>query len=150
MTDPTLVLVNLGSTASTEEADVRRYLNQFLMDRHVIDVPWPLRRFIVSMVLRRRPAASAAAYRSIWWAEGSPLIVISQRLQQKTATLWGVPVELAMHYGEPSIEQVLVDLAWRARSGAGTAVPAIRSQHGHHRRRGSAARREAARACTAA
>lgn len=113
MTDPTLVLVNLGSTASTEVADVRRYLNQFLMDRHVIDVPWPLRRFIVSMVLRRRPAASAAAYRSIWWDEGSPLIVISQRLQQKMAAVWNGPVELAMRYGEPSIERVLVDMAKR-------------------------------------
>lgn len=113
MTCPALVLVNLGSTASTDIADVRRYLNQFLMDRHVIDLPWPLRRLIVSMVLRRRPAASAAAYRSIWWKEGSPLIVISKRLQQKMANTWNGPVELAMRYGEPSIEHVLVTLAQR-------------------------------------
>ncbi|MER3546493.1 MAG: ferrochelatase [Rhodanobacteraceae bacterium] len=110
MADPALVLVNLGSTPSTEVADVRAYLNQFLMDPYVIDLPWPLRRLIVSMVLRKRPAASAAAYRSIWWKEGSPLIVISKRVQAKMAGRWDGPVELAMRYGEPSIESVLVAL----------------------------------------
>lgn len=114
MTDHALILVNLGSTPSTAVADVRRYLDQFLMDRHVIDVPWPLRRLIVSQVLRTRPAASAAAYRSIWWGEGSPLLVVGKRLQAKMAQRWqGAPVELAMRYGEPSIEQALRSLAIR-------------------------------------
>lgn len=114
MSDNALILVNLGSTPSTEVADVRRYLNQFLMDRHVIDVSWPLRRLIVSLVLRKRPAASAAAYRSIWWEEESPLLVIGRRLQAQMARRWqGAPVELAMRYGEPSIEQVLRGLATR-------------------------------------
>ena len=48
MTDHALLLVNLGSPASTEVADVRRYLNQFLMDPYVIDLPWPVRRLLVS------------------------------------------------------------------------------------------------------
>lgn len=113
MADPALVLVNLGSTASTEVVDVRAYLDQFLMDRHVIDVPWPVRRVIVSMVLRKRPAASAAAYRSIWWDEGSPLVVISRRLQARVSENWDGPVELAMRYGEPSIERALVALEQR-------------------------------------
>lgn len=114
MPDHALVLVNLGTTPSTEVADVRRYLNQFLMDRHVIDVPWPVRRLIVSLVLRKRPAFSAAAYQSIWWREGSPLLVISKRLEAKMAEHWShAPVELAMRYGEPSIEGVLRDLAQR-------------------------------------
>lgn len=114
MSDNALVLVNLGSTPSTEVDDVRRYLNQFLMDRYVIDVPWPVRRLIVSLILRKRPAASAAAYQSIWWDEGSPLLVISQRLQKKMAAQWrDAPVELAMRYGEPSIERTLQDLAQR-------------------------------------
>ena len=112
MTDHALLLINLGSPASTEVGDVRRYLNQFLMDPWVIDVPWPLRRFIVSMILIKRPAASAEAYRSIWWEDGSPLIVISKRLQQQVAARWGKgPVELAMRYGEPSIENSLQKLA---------------------------------------
>lgn len=39
MTDHALLLVNLGSPASTSVADVRRYLDQFLMDPYVVDLP---------------------------------------------------------------------------------------------------------------
>jgi ferrochelatase len=112
MTDHALLLVNLGSPASTEVADVRRYLNQFLMDPYVVDLPWPLRRLLVSLILIRRPAASAHAYASIWWDEGSPLVVLSRRLQQAMRAQWSQgPVELAMRYGEPSLESALTRLA---------------------------------------
>ncbi len=112
MTDHALLLVNLGSPASTAVADVRRYLNQFLMDPYVIDLPWPLRRLIVAMILIKRPAASAEAYRSIWWEDGSPLVVLSRRLQARVAEQWSQgPVELAMRYGEPSIDSALQRLA---------------------------------------
>ncbi|WP_268799610.1 ferrochelatase [Pseudomonas huanghezhanensis] len=112
MTDHALLLVNLGSPASPEVADVRRYLNQFLMDPYVIDVPWPLRRLIVSLILIRRPEQSAHAYASIWWDGGSPLVVLSKRLQQAMTKEWtSGPVELAMRYGEPSIETQLKKLS---------------------------------------
>ncbi|MEX6501747.1 ferrochelatase [Pseudomonas zhanjiangensis] len=112
MTDHALLLVNLGSPASTDVADVRRYLNQFLMDPYVVDLPWPLRRLLVSLILIKRPAQSAHAYASIWWQEGSPLVVLSQRLQQAMQRQWTQgPVELAMRYGEPSLETVLTRLA---------------------------------------
>jgi len=112
MTDHALLLVNLGSPASTSVADVRRYLNQFLMDPYVIDLPWPLRRLLVSLILLKRPAQSAHAYASIWWDEGSPLVVLSRRLQEAMKAHWAQgPVELAMRYGEPSIETVLTRLA---------------------------------------
>jgi len=112
MTDHALLLVNLGSPASTDVADVRSYLNQFLMDPYVIDLPWPLRRLIVSLILVRRPAASAHAYASIWWEEGSPLVVLSKRLQAAMKSSWRHgPVELAMRYGEPSLQTVLTRLA---------------------------------------
>src|ERR1019366_1837372 len=68
-----VLLVNLGSPDSTSVGDVRRYLNEFLMDGRVIDTPWPLRRFIVGMILINRPKHSAHAYRMIWTKEGSPL-----------------------------------------------------------------------------
>ena len=114
MSTHALLLVNLGSPASTEVADVRRYLNQFLMDPYVIDVPWPLRRLIVSLILLRRPKASAEAYESIWWDEGSPLVVISKRLQKAVSAHWPHgPVELAMRYGEPAIERTLLNMASR-------------------------------------
>lgn len=112
MTEQALLLVNLGSPASTEVADVRRYLNQFLMDSYVVDLPWPLRRLLVSLILVRRPKESAHAYASIWWPEGSPLVVLSQRLAEAVRPYWNEgPVELAMRYGEPSIERALVKLA---------------------------------------
>jgi len=112
MTDHALLLVNLGSPASTEVADVRRYLNQFLMDPYVIDLPWPVRRLLVSLILIKRPEQSAHAYASIWWDEGSPLVVLSKRLQQAMTREWTQgPVELAMRYGEPSIDTVLTRLA---------------------------------------
>src|SRR5690606_5788664 len=76
MSERGVLLVNLGSPASTEVADVRRYLNQFLMDPCVVDLPWLPRRLLVSLILLRRPKASAEAYASIWWEEGSPLVVI--------------------------------------------------------------------------
>ena len=112
MTDHALLLINLGSPASTEVSDVRRYLNQFLMDPYVVDLPWPLRRLLVSLILIKRPAQSAHAYASIWWPEGSPLVVLSQRLQQAITPLWQQgPVELAMRYGPLSIEKALLRLA---------------------------------------
>lgn len=112
MSNHALLLVNLGSPASTEVADVRRYLNQFLMDPYVVDLPWPLRRLLVSLILLKRPAASAHAYASIWWQDGSPLVVLSKRLQAAMKAQWTQgPVELAMRYGEPSIETVLKGLA---------------------------------------
>ncbi len=112
MKDHALLLVNLGSPASTEVADVRRYLNEFLMDPYVIDLAWPLRRLLVSLILWKRPAQSAEAYASIWWQEGSPLVVLSQRLKQAMQKSWRHgPVELAMRYGEPSIEGRLLQLA---------------------------------------
>ncbi|PVZ15951.1 MULTISPECIES: ferrochelatase [unclassified Pseudomonas] len=112
MTDHALLLVNLGSPASTDVDDVARYLNQFLMDPYVIDLPWPLRRLLVSLILIRRPAQSAHAYASIWWDEGSPLVVLTRRLQQQMHGLWPHgPVEIAMRYGEPSLPAVLQKLA---------------------------------------
>jgi len=78
----------------------------------VIQLPWLLRRLIVSLfVLPSRPKASAHAYQSIWWDEGSPLVVLSQRLLEAVKTKTDVPVAMAMRYGSPSIESQLLQLA---------------------------------------
>ena len=61
-----ILLVNLGSPDSPSVPDVRRYLNEFLMDGRVIDTPWLLRRFIVGMILINRPKESAHAYEKVW------------------------------------------------------------------------------------
>ncbi|AMO57792.1 ferrochelatase [Endozoicomonas montiporae] len=106
------LLVNLGSPDSPTEEDVRRYLNEFLMDGNVIDLPWPLRRLIVSLfVLPKRPAQSAEAYASVWTDEGSPLINISYKLLEQVRQYTDIPVELAMRYGRPDMESAIVKLA---------------------------------------
>lgn len=106
-----LLLINLGSPKSTSVQDVRGYLNEFLMDKNVIDLPWPVRRTLVSLILINRPKESAKAYQEIWWEEGSPLIVNSRRLEEKVRPLWKHgPVELGMRYAEPSIETAVLNL----------------------------------------
>ncbi|MGA9779626.1 MAG: ferrochelatase [Limisphaerales bacterium] len=106
-----VLLVNLGSPDSTSVGDVRRYLNEFLMDARVIDSPWPLRRFIVGMILISRPKQSAEAYHKIWTPEGSPLIVTSRHVQTKLQERVTLPVALAMRYQNPSITNAIIGLA---------------------------------------
>jgi protoporphyrin/coproporphyrin ferrochelatase len=106
-----VLLVNLGSPDSPSVPDVRRYLNEFLMDARVIDSPWLLRRFIVSMILISRPKQSAEAYHKIWTADGSPLIVTSRRVQAKLQERLTMPVALAMRYRNPSVSDAVLGLA---------------------------------------
>lgn len=106
-----VLLVNLGSPKSTDPKDLKKYLDQFLMDERVIDVPWLLRAFIVKgIILNTRPKKSAEAYERIWWDEGSPLIVLSERLRKKVDGYTGVPISVAMRYGEPTIKSGLQEL----------------------------------------
>lgn len=105
------MLVNLGSPDSTDPKDVKKYLDEFLMDERVIDVPYWARTLIVrGIILNTRPKKSAEAYEKIWWEEGSPLIVLSERLQAKINDIATVPVSLAMRYGKPSILSGLQEL----------------------------------------
>jgi len=106
-----VLLVNLGSPDSTSVPDVRRYLNEFLMDKRVIDVAWPLRRFIVGTVLINRPKESAHAYESVWTKDGSPLIATSKHVQALLQKKVAVPVELAMRYQNPSVPNAVKKLA---------------------------------------
>lgn len=106
-----VLLVNLGSPDSPSIPDVRRYLNEFLMDGRVIDVAWPIRRLVVGMILIKRPAESGHAYDKIWTKDGSPLVVYSRRVQAELQKRLRVPVELAMRYQNPSIESALKNLA---------------------------------------
>src|SRR5215510_9156849 len=94
-----VLLVNLGSPDSPSVPDVRRYLREFLMDGRVMDAPWPIRFGIVhGCILPFRPKQSAHAYRSIWTAEGSPLITMSRRVQAQLQARVTLPIELAMRY----------------------------------------------------
>jgi len=107
-----VLLVNLGSPESPDPKDVKVYLDEFLMDERVIDLPSFLRTLLVrGIILNTRPKKSAKAYKKIWWKEGSPLIVLSKRLLQKMEAKVQLPLALGMRYGKPSIQSGLQELA---------------------------------------
>jgi ferrochelatase len=94
-----ILLMNLGSPDSTKVSDVRKYLNEFLMDERVIDVPYLWRLLLVKGIISPfRAPKSAEAYRSIWTNKGSPLIELTKQLQQALQQLVTEPVEIAMRY----------------------------------------------------
>ena len=106
-----VLLVNLGSPESPTAKDVKPYLDEFLMDKYVIDVPFLLRALLVrGIILRKRPEKSATAYAKIWTKEGSPLIVISKKMHEKVQQLVDIPVALAMRYGTMTIQKGLQEL----------------------------------------
>lgn len=104
-----VLLVNLGTPEAPTPAALRRYLGQFLSDPRVVEIPrvlwWPI---LHGIVLRVRPAKSAAKYASIWMPGGSPLRVWTEK---QTTMLQGflgerghqLIVKHAMRYGQPSI-----------------------------------------------
>ncbi len=105
-----LMLLNLGTPDSPAVADVRRFLRQFLSDPRVIDINPIGRWFLLNLViLPFRPKASAHAYRQIWTERGSPLLYHTQDLAEGVRRQLGdgVKVEVAMRYGNPSIDVAL-------------------------------------------
>lgn len=95
--------MNLGSPDSTEIKDVKKYLNQFLMDGRVIDKPYILRALLVQgIIVPFRASKSAEAYETIWTKEGSPLIVFSKQLRDAVQQQVEMPVEITMRYGNPT------------------------------------------------
>lgn len=112
-----VLLVNLGTPEEPTTSAVRKYLAQFLSDSRVVEIPrlvWlPL---LHAVVLRKRPAKSAENYKKVWTDNGSPLLHFSKRqeklLRQEMESRFNGPVhvELAMRYGNPSIESALTAL----------------------------------------
>ena len=112
-----ILLVNLGSPDAPTTEAVRRFLRQFLSDPRVVEIPRPVWWLILhGYILRFRPAESAAAYQKIWTEHGSPLLLhcshIAAAMQEKLSEhLSGaVHVEMAMSYGQPSIDTALQKL----------------------------------------
>jgi len=108
-----VLFCNLGTPDTPTTADVRRFLGEFLSDRRVVEIPRLIWWFILhGIILRFRPAKSAAKYASIWTPEGSPLKVWTEK-QAKLLQGWlaqrghDVQVRYAMRYGQTSIESQL-------------------------------------------
>lgn len=108
MAKKVLLLMNLGSPESTSIKDIKTYLNEFLMDKRVIDLPYLLRLFLVKGIITRfRAVKTAAKYKTIWTKNGSPLIQITKELVEKIETNSGVTSYMCMRYGSPSPDIVL-------------------------------------------
>lgn len=108
-----VLLVNLGTPDSPETKDVRKYLDQFLMDERVIDIPKLNRTLLVKgIIVPFRSPKTSKLYKEIWNENGSPLLHYSvlqkQMLQEKLGDDY--QVELAMRYQNPSIENALAKL----------------------------------------
>lgn len=131
-----VLLINLGTPDAPTPEAVGRYLREFLMDPFVIDMPAPLRWFLVNvLIVPRRKHKSAEAYQKVQTPEGSPLLVHTRALANEVARLLdtqasGVPssaleqagglrtqdnyaVEFGMRYGNPSIKSALQNLKSR-------------------------------------
>ena len=95
---------------------MRAYLAEFLADPRVVELPrWLWLPLLHGVVLRRRPAQSAAKYAKVWMPEGSPLAVHTARQAQLLREASGLPVEYAMRYGEPGIASALRKLPGKVR-----------------------------------
>ena len=110
-----VIICNLGSPDSYSAKDVRKYLREFLSDTRVIEVPKIIWWLVLNLfILPFRPRKSAALYKSVWLEEGSPLLVYSKRFLSKIKNLNEksefIEFELAMRYGNPSLEKALFSL----------------------------------------
>lgn len=105
-----VLLVNLGTPDSPAVSDVRRYLDEFLMDKRVIDIPYLRRAAVVKgIIVPLRGPKSARLYQKVWRENGSPLLHFSILQQQLLQEQLGEEylVELAMRYQNPSIGKAL-------------------------------------------
>jgi ferrochelatase len=108
-----VLLANLGTPDGYDYWSMRRYLNEFLSDKRVVDIPdWKWQPILQGIILTVRPSKSGANYKSIWNHElnESPLLTISKQqtaaINQALAALYGdrVMVDFCMRYGNPSTE----------------------------------------------
>ena len=106
-----ILLINLGSPKDLELDSIKKYLKEFLSDDLVIDYPKLLQQILVNwIIIPSRYKNTREAYSEIWTDQGSPLINNTISLGEKISTKSGVPLEVAMRYQYPSIEEGLVNL----------------------------------------
>lgn len=106
-----ILLVNLGSPKNLDKKSVREYLNVFLSDDFVVDIPKFLQQLILRLfILPFRPKQTLHAYEQIWTKSGSPLIISTLNIKDKLIKKTGWHVEIAMRYEDPGIDLALNNL----------------------------------------
>ena len=108
-----VLLANLGTPDNYDYWSMRRYLNEFLSDKRVIDyASWKWQPLLQLIILTKRPFSSGANYKLIWNHDKgeSPLMTITRdqttKIAAAMADLHGgdVMVDFCMRYGNPSTE----------------------------------------------
>lgn len=114
-----ILLANLGTPDDYSYWPMRRYLNEFLSDRRVIDyAPWKWQPLLQLIILTKRPFSSGAAYKSIWNHDKgeSPLMTITKEQTAKFKDVMQVRhgdqvmVDFCMRYGNPSTDSKVRDM----------------------------------------
>lgn len=103
-----LLFLNLGSPEAPESQAVRTYLNEFLTDPYVIDIPWIFRQILVRLFISpKRSVTTAEAFQKIWLEEGSPLVLFTKSFAEKVQKLTDYDVRWGMRYGSHPVRDVL-------------------------------------------
>ena len=105
-----VLLINLGTPDSPKTGDVRKYLNEFLNDSRVVDLPWLGRKLLVNLIIVPfRSPKSAALYKELWTPTGSPLLINTKNLRNtlRKELSDSYVVEMAMRYGKPALKKML-------------------------------------------
>ena len=111
-----VLLINLGTPDSTGWWDIRKYLNEFLSDRRVIEVNPIIWQIILNLfILNLRPSKTAKAYKEIWMKDEniSPLLYYTKKQTEKVSNLLSkenIITDFAMRYGNPSIKSKVAKL----------------------------------------
>ena len=106
-----VLLVNLGTPDGTDYRSMRRYLEEFLTDKRVIEWSrWFWYPILYGIVLNKRPQKVGKAYEEIWNKDldESYLRTYTRSQAEKLAValkdLPNVHVDWAMRYGQPAIQ----------------------------------------------
>jgi len=106
-----ILLTNIGTPDQPTPKAVRRFLKKFLSDKRVVEISrtiwYPI---LYGIILPFRSRRSAKLYQKIWTEKGSPLLTYSQKIATQLQQTLNYPVELGMHYSEPSIKTALTKL----------------------------------------
>lgn len=116
-----VLLVNLGTPKEPTAQAVQAYLNEFLSDPKVVELPPYLwQPFLKLIVSPRRSKHVANNYKLVWMEGGSPLMVYTKEQAEKLQVRLSadsharpVIVDFAMRYGEPRLNETLDSLRTR-------------------------------------
>ena len=129
-----ILIINLGSPQYPQHEYVGAFLKEFLMDKHVLRIPYIIRYLLVNkIIVPKRVSCSTANYSKIWSKEnGSPIIYntieFAKRLEEQllskglemgegakclesSSNVKVSGVSFAMRYGECSISNKIKELA---------------------------------------